>query len=77
MLTGWQLDDVLHLSGRLDQIEQEYVDASVNAANAAQRAREREMVWREDLKLSAMAPGVNACTASNARIALRVGSAIA
>jgi hypothetical protein len=36
-----------------------------------------EIVCRDDLKLSAMAPGVNACTASNVRIALLVGSAIA
>jgi hypothetical protein len=36
-----------------------------------------EIVCRDDLKLSATAPGVNACKASNVRIALLVGSAIA
>ena len=36
-----------------------------------------EMVCRDDLKLSAIAPGVNACTASSVRMALRVGSAMA
>ncbi len=54
LLTGWQLDDAQHLPG-LSRLEQDYVQASIDAADAARRAHERDMLWRQRLRLTTFA----------------------
>jgi tetratricopeptide (TPR) repeat protein len=49
LLSGWQLEDVKELPD-LSPLEQGYVQASIDAANSAQRAREQAMLRRQRTK---------------------------